>query len=90
MDERQRLRVATLPVHDCHAQPPSSFSAPGHKAINPLTFYAGQAMARYFAQAQRKDAESAGSYSKPGPRYVGAIYDIYLKHKITDMMMAFI
>ena len=52
VDERQRLCVASLPVHYCHDQPPSRFSAPGHKAINPPTFYdAGQAMARYFAQA---------------------------------------
>ena len=43
-------------------------------------------MARYFAQAQRKDAEAAGSSSKPGPGYVGAINDDYLKHKITEMM----
>jgi len=40
-------------------------------------------MARYFTQAQRKDAEAAGSSSKPGPGYVGAIDDKYLKHKIT-------
>ena len=83
VDERQRLCVASLPVHDHHDQPPSRFSATGHEAINPPTFYAGQAMARYFAQAQRKDAEAAGSSSKPGPGYVGAIYDKYLKHKIT-------
>ena len=56
-----------------------------NKAINPPTlasFYNSQAMARYFAQAQRKDAEAAGSSSKPGPGYVGAIYDKYLKHKM--------
>ena len=43
-------------------------------------------MARYFAQAQRKDADAT---KPPGPGYVGAINDEYLKHKITEMMKAF-
>jgi len=89
-DERQILRVASLPGQDRPDKPPSRG---GHEAISPPTsvsFYAGgqpdPAMARYFAQARRKDAEAAGSSSKPGPGYVGAINDDYLKHKITEMM----
>ena len=60
-------------------QPPSN----SHAVISPPTlvnFYASQAKARYFAQALRKDAEAAGSCSKHGPGFLGAINDDYLKH----------
>ena len=81
--------MASLPVQDCPDKPQSRSSAPVNKAINPPTlasFYNSQAMARYFAQAQRKDADAT---KPPGPGYVGAINDEYLKHKITEMMKAF-
>ena len=80
--------MASLPVQDCPVKPQSRSSAPVNKAINPPTlasFYNSQAMARYFAQAQRKDAEAAGSSSKPCPGYGGAINYDCLKHKITEM-----
>ena len=85
-DERQILRVASLPGQDRPDKPPSRSSDHSHEAIRPptsLSFSAGgqadPAMARYYAKARRKVPEAAVSSSKPCPGYVEAINDDYLK-----------
>ena len=87
-EERHIISVNSLPGQDQPDKPPSRSSAHGHEVISPATlvsFYASQAMARHFVQAKRKDAEAAGSSSKPCPGYGGAINYDCLKQKITEM-----
>ena len=83
-----RTRGSTPSFDPQPDKPSSRSSAHGHEAISPPTlvsFYASQAIARHFVRAKRKDAEAAGSSSKPCPGYGGAINYDCLKHKITEL-----
>ena len=75
-DERQILRVSQVgpePSSSPRVSPPSATFLPGQAGDS--------AMARYFANARRKDAEAAAA-ARPG----FGLNDDYLKNRISEMM----